>query len=389
MRKLAGFLLIKRTFCNATKTVVKESTSERSYPRMSGWQIHSYGELDEVQFSKSLKKPFIRSPKELLVKVDASSVNPLDVQMISGYGSTAINTIRCNTDNIEFPLTLGRDFVGTVVHKGLNCNEYKIGDKIWGVIPVQKQGCHAEFVSVDTCYVSKKPSNITDVEAAAILYAGLTAYSGIFLSAQLNGLSGLLCSSVQGNGVGKKVLVLGGAGGVGHIAIQILQAEGAEVLTTCSQNAVPLMENLGVSKVIDYTTVESDKILVAESPYDIILDCAGKGTEYANVHPWKFKNYVTFKSPLLKNFDEQGMLIGGFNNLKNLLSQNIGALSGSGVVKWGYFVPLKNGITYLTQLVERKQLVPIIDSKFSYDELPKAYEKVMDGHLRGKVVIEH
>lgn len=309
--------------------------------------------------------------------------------MISGYGSAYLNSIRCNTDNIEFPLTLGRDFVGTVVHKGMDNKDYKIGDKIWGVIPVQKQGCHAEFISVDSCYVSKKPSNISDVEAAAILYAGLTAYSGIFLSAQLNGLSGMLCSSVQGNGVGKKVLVLGGAGGVGHIAIQMLQAEGAEVLTTCSQNAISLMENLGVSKVIDYTTVESDKILIAESPYDLILDCAGKGTEYANVHPWKFKNYVTFKSPLLKNFDDQGMLVGGINNLKVLLSQNIGAFCRNGVIKWGYFVPLKCGISYLTKLVEKEQLVPIIDSKFPYSELPKAYEKVADGHLRGKVIIEY
>ncbi|CAG9811527.1 unnamed protein product [Chironomus riparius] len=389
MRKLSSFLLIKRTFCNATKTAIKESTAEKSYPRMSGWQIHSYGELDEVQFSKNVKKPYIRSPKELLVKVDASSVNPLDVAMINGYGSAFLNSIRCNTDNIEFPLILGRDFVGTVVHKGLDNKDYKIGDKIWGVVPVQKQGCHSEFVAVDSCYVSKKPKNISDVEAAAILYAGLTAYSGIFLSAQLNGLSGLLCSSVQGNGAGKKVLVLGGAGGVGHIAIQILQAEGAEVLTTCSQNAVPLVENLGVSKVIDYTTVESDRILIDESPYDLILDCASKGAEYANVHPWKFKNYVTFKSPLLKNFDEKGMLFGGLNNLKDLLSQNISALYSNGVVKWGYFVPLKNGISYLTKLVEMEQLVPIIDSKFSYSELPKAYEKVYNGHLRGKVVIEY
>lgn len=298
--------------------------------------------------------------------------------------------MRCNSGNIEFPLTLGRDFVGTVVQKGMSVEnkELMLGDKIWGVLPVHKQGCHSEFVAVDKCYVSKKPKNISDSDAAAILYAGLTAYSGIFLSGLLNGCSSIFCDSVQGSGVGKKVLVLGGSGGVGHLAVQILQAEGAEVITTCSQDAIPLMQNLGVQKIVDYTSPESDQILILESPYDIILDCASKGAEYANQLPWNFSNYVTFKSPLLKNFDEKGLLLGGFNNLKDLLTQNITAINNKGIVKWGYFLPSKNGINYLTRLVENKKFLPIIDSKFSYNELSSAYKKVDDGHLRGKVVIE-
>lgn len=354
----------------------------------TGWQIHSYGELEEVQFSK-IRKPIIKSPKELLVKIHASSVNPIDIAMVSSYGSKFLNTIRCNSGNIEFPLTLGRDFVGTIVQKGLNETEYKIGDKIWGVMPVHKQGCHAEYVTVDSCYVSKKPENISDTEAAGILYAGLTAYSGIFMTAQLNGLTGIMSDAVQENGRGKKILVLGGSGGVGHLAIQILVAEGAEVLTTCASDVVLAMEKLGVSRAIDYSTVESDEILISESPYDLIIDCASKGPEYANSMSWKFNTYVTFKSPLLKNFDEKGMLVGGFNNLKALMTQNITALCNKGVVKWGYILPSKSGILYLKRLVEDGKLTPLIDSTFAYKDLPRAYEKVANGHLRGKVVIEY
>jgi NADPH:quinone reductase-like Zn-dependent oxidoreductase len=301
-----------------------------------------------------------------------------------------LNTLRCNSNKIEFPLTLGRDFVGTVVQKGMEIDnsEFKLGDKIWGVVPVHRQGAHAEYVKVDKCHVSIKPANISDSDAAALLYAGLTAYSGIFFSAQLNGVSNMLCNSkVQGSAVGKKVLVMGASGGVGHLAVQILLAEGADVVATCSQEAIPLVCNLGASKVIDYTAAESDQMLLSESPYDVILDCAGKGAEYASTLPWNFGNYITFKSPLLRNFDDQGMLVGGLNNIKDLLAQNI-SVNRKGVVKWGYFLPTKNGISYLKHLVESKKLLPVIDSKFTYSDLTMAYAKVQSGHLRGKVVIE-
>lgn len=308
--------------------------------------------------------------------------------MIKGYGSTAFNTLRCNYGGIEFPLTLGRDFVGTVMQKGLGENHYNVGDKIWGVIPVHRQGCHTEYITIDSCYVSEKPKNVSDTEAASVLYAGLTAYSGIFLSGQLNGLKGLICDSVSSSGTGKKVLVLGGSGGVGNIAVQILLAEGAEVLTTCSPDVVPLLQNIGLSRVIDYTAAESDDILIKESPYDMIIDCASKSGDYANVLPWSFKSYVTFKSPGLRNFDEKGLLYGGLSSLKDIVSQNITSMYNNGTIKWGYFVPSKTGILYLKNLVENGKLKPLIDSKFPYNELPKAYEKVAQGHLRGKVVVE-
>lgn len=299
-----------------------------------------------------------------------------------------MNTLRCNSSDIEFPLILGRDFVGTVVHKGLEIknSEYKTGDKIWGVVPVHHQGCHCEFVTVDKSYISKKPENLNDTDASGVLYAGLTAWSGLYLTGQLGGVLGALCSN--GGGRGKKVLVLGAAGGVGNMAVQILQAEGVEVVATCGSDAVPLIQNLGVTKVVDYTADDSDSSLVNESPFDIILDCAGKGSEYAATLPWTFGSYITFKSPLLKNFDSYGLMAGGLRNAKDLLTSNISTMSGNGSVKWGYFMPAQNGIQYLKGLAEKQKLLPIIDSTFSYEALPEAYQKVQNGHLRGKVVVD-
>lgn len=296
--------------------------------------------------------------------------------------------MRCNKGGIEFPLTLGRDFVGTVVNKGLKINneEYKVGDKVWGVVPVHHQGCHTDFISIDKCFVSKKPRNLSDLDASAILYAGLTAWSGLFVSGNLGGLSAPICG--HGGGSGKKVLVLGGSGGVGSLAIQILLAENVDVVTTSSTDAVGMIQNLGVQKVVDYKSENSDALLVSESPYHIILDCAGKGTEYANTLPWMFNDYITFSSPLLKNFDNHGLISGSLMNLRSLVNSNLPRY-GEGNVKWGYFIPAQSGIKYLKNLAEKNKILPIIDSVFSYENLPEAYQKVMDGHLRGKVVIDY
>lgn len=309
--------------------------------------------------------------------------------MISdGYGSTLLNTLRGESSDIEFPLILGRDFVGTVVHKGLDINneDYKVGDKIWGVVPVHHQGCHCEYVTIDKRYVSKKPENLSDVDASAVLYAGLTAWSGLYITGQLGGVLGALCSN--GGGQGKKVLVLGAAGGVGNLAVQMLQAEGVEVVATCGTDAISVVQNLGITKVVDYTSAESDATLIGESPYDIIMDCAAKGADYAGTLPWTFGSYVTFKSPLLKNFDSHGFVVGGLRNARDLLTSNLSTVGRNGCVKWGYFVPAQNGIQYLKKLAENQKLLPIIDSTYSYSSLPQAYKRVQDGHLRGKVVVD-
>lgn len=293
------------------------------------------------------------------------------------------------SSSIPFPLTLGREFVGTVVRKGMMIrdSEFNSGDKVWGVIPFHQQGAHAEFVSVDKCLVSKKPENISDVEAATVLYAGLTAFSGIFVSAPFDGYPAALLG--RSSGKGKKVLVLGASGGVGHLAVQILRAEGADVIATCSEDAKSLVEKLGVCNIIDYKSDECNAQLMAQSPYDLILDCAGQGAEYANALGWKFGNYVTFKSPLLKNLDDKGLIFGGLESARALISSNIPALSNGGAIKWGYFLPLPNGIQYLKELVEKEKLRPIIDSQFNYKDLPKAYERVAAGHLRGKVAVDY
>ncbi len=149
------------------------------------------------------------------------------------------------------------------------------------------------------------------------------------------------------------------SGGVGSIAVQIAKAEGAEVVATCASDAIPQIQALGVSHVVDYTSTDATNDLIRYGPYDIILDCAGKGPQYATEIAWRYQHYVTFTSPTLKNIDAMGLACGAAKNIFELVQNNIKSLTTQqGFVKWAYFVPAPHGIDYLKNLVDRNKVCP-------------------------------
>lgn len=196
-------------------------------------------------------------------------------------------------------------------------------------------------------------------EAASVLYAGLTAWSGLYITAQVGGICG--ATTASGGGAHKRILILGGSGSVGSLAIQMMKAECAEIVATCSKDAVEMVKNLGANCVIDYNVdaKELNRKLAQFAPYDVILDCAGCGPEGVdNFEGFSYDQYVTFSSPLLKTIDNSGLGIGLLRNAANLLETNVKSLSKrNGLIKWGFFVPESNGIDYLQRLVERKKVI--------------------------------
>lgn len=188
--------------------------------------------------------------------------------------------------------------------------------------------------------------------AASVLYAGLTAWSGLFLSGQLGDLTGAVSS--RGGGRGKRICVLGASGGVGHLAVQMAVAEGVEVVATCSADAIDLVSQFGADRVIDYRQPDAEQQLASGGPYDIVLDCAGKGSAYASQVDWSFKHYVTFSSPLLRNNDEHGVVCGSVKSFVELAQTNVQSVLGKkGLVKWAYVAMLPNGMEYLHSLLEQ------------------------------------
>ncbi|XP_075233279.1 NAD(P)H oxidoreductase RTN4IP1, mitochondrial-like [Lycorma delicatula] len=378
------------TVSKFTTKKTEPNVNQNESARMSAWQIHSYGTIEELQLSKTARLPSLTSPNEVLVKVLASSVNPIDVMMISGYGASVLNTLRqvehCTlAPELEFPLILGRDCCGEVIAKGNDVgDDLNVGDIVYGVIPVHHQGCHAENVVLNKRLVRKKPDEISVEKAASLLYVGMTAWSALKLTGDL-----WLMPSER-----KKVLVIGASGGVGTVAVQLLKSWNAEVVAICNKDAVPLVKSLCADHVIDYTAPEAMHEISRYGKYDIIFDVAGiPESDIQNYIPllkeWALAKYITLRSPLLRNFDNFGLIPGMFQNAKELLLPNLttGAVTRGSSIRWAFFVPLPNGLDEIHHLIATKKIKPVIHKKFKFSELPLAYKEVQKGHLRGKVVV--
>ncbi|XP_017875624.1 reticulon-4-interacting protein 1, mitochondrial [Ceratina calcarata] len=376
---------IQSRFLNKLSAQHQENIDEK----MQAWQIHSYSGLEELKLS-NIRIPVISRPTDVLIKVEASSVNPIDIAMTRGYGATVLNLMRKarsftggQYDELELPLTLGRDFSGIVVSKGHGVGDkLKLGDEVWGVVPVEQQGCHAGYVVVDSTLVSPRPTNLSYIEAASILYAGLTAWSALWIT------GGLCYKSTMAMRKNNRALVLGGSGGVGTLAIQLLKAWDMHVIATCSSDAVNLVQKLGADIVIDYKLDGADSKITMEGPYNLILDCANQGPEQIRLKGYPHSTYITLNSPLLKNTDQHGLIAGTVKNIGELVKYNMPVVDNKSTVKWAFFTPSETGIKMFKEFVQNGEVVPVVKKVYHFQDLPVAYERVAQGHLRGKLVID-
>ncbi|XP_067614856.1 reticulon-4-interacting protein 1 homolog, mitochondrial-like, partial [Eurosta solidaginis] len=235
-------------------------------------------------------------------------------------------------------------------------------------------------------YLSKAPNALSDEQAASVLYAGLTAWSGLYITGGFGGACGVISSS--GGGENRRVLVLGGSGSVGSMAIQILKSQKATVISTCRDDAIELVKNLGADYVVDYNNRAQLQSLHSYAPFDIVLDCTGQAAKKSSEIDLQFRQYITFSSPLLHNVDHFGVGTGMIKNVSHFFESNKKTLTKSGgLLKYGFFMPVQQGIEFLTRITEKKQILPLIDSCFPFHQLQRGFEKVQCGHLRGKVVI--
>lgn len=362
------------------------SETQNNDDKIQIWQINSYGGVDELKLAEKVIPIDLKS-NDVLVKIEASSVNPLDTMMTRGYGKNVLNLLRSLDTwsfGSEFPLTVGRDFSGIVVAKGNGVSDDKlmIGDKVWGVVSPEKQGCHSTHIIIDKTWVTKRPINMTYIESASVIYAGLTAWSAMWFT---GGLKSKVENSKQN---GMKILILGGSGGVGSMAIQIAKSWNLRVITTCSPDAVKIVEKLGADVVINYRADDADEKIKNEGKYDIILDAANQGLENVQKKGIIHKIFISLNSPLLNNTDKYGVVFGGITSLWDLFKYNMPGNNNKGWYKWGFFTPSPEGIAFLKKLVDNNQLVSIVQEVYSFKDTPKAYERVDKGHLRGKIVID-
>ncbi|XP_067841404.1 reticulon-4-interacting protein 1 homolog, mitochondrial [Heptranchias perlo] len=288
-------------------TCRKISTSSRKQTVMPAWVIDRYGNNSMLRFTKNSLFPILHYPNEVMIKVHASSLNPIDVSMRNGYGAAMLN-MRRDPLNIkaagnEFPLILGRDVSGVIMETGLNVSHFKPGDEVWAAVPPWKQGTLAEFVVASANEVAHKPKGVSHCQAAALPYVALTAWSALVNTGGLK----------KDNCKGKRILILGGSGGVGTFAIQLMKAWGAHVTTTCAEAAVSFLKDLGADHVIDYKARSVEKQLKDLKTFDFVLDNVGGHTEHWALNllkPWSGATYVTLVAPFVLNTDRLGIADG-------------------------------------------------------------------------------
>jgi len=358
----------------------------RSLPSlMRGWQLESLSGIGAMNFREDLNVPILSTPNDVLVKVEASSVNPLDVMMTKGYGNSVLSNLR--SDNIDQGITLGRDFSGVIVDVGMTAsNEYKIGDEVWGATFPSSQGSHADFVTASTLTIAKKPKSLKHTEASSIPFIGLTAWSSLMLSAGL--------SSEKLNRNAKfKILIIGASGGVGTFAVQLLKALNYSVVAV-SQD-FELLEELGADVVLDHTDPDYHDTLHSLSSFDVIFDFAGLGDnslQYMKLlRPWSNAKLVTLMSPLLKSTDKNGILPGTIQTFVDLATKNIHTVINNNgcTFRYGYFIPNPYALKTITKYVEDGKIRPIIQEVFKLEHLIAGYEAMEKGNLSGKIVVDH
>ncbi|KAM4529564.1 reticulon-4-interacting protein 1 homolog, mitochondrial-like [Fundulus diaphanus] len=353
---------------------------------MSAWVIDQYGSSAVLRHTDEISIPTINFAHEVMIKVSAASLNPLDLNMRGGYGAALLNLRRDPLSVMnsfsEFPLILGRDLSGVVVDCGSGVTHFAPGDEVWAAIPPWKQGSLAEYVTLTEYEVSYKPKSLSHIEAASIPYVANTA-----LSALVN--AGGLCKENSSN---KRVLITGASGGVGTFSIQLLKAWGAHVTVTCSQNAEGLVRGLGADEVVDYTAGDVAEQLERMERFDVILDNVGGDTEewaMGLLKPWSGAKYVTLVSPLLLNTDSMGLLDGTLHaglTLHNKAFQNI---TSSGVFyRWAFYAPDGPTLDEVSRLADAGKILPVVEAQFPFTQVPQAFHKLEQGHARGKTVVK-
>ena len=304
--------------------------------------IEEYGGLDTLT-EKIVEKPPLMD-NQVLVEVKAASVNPIDWKLREGHLE--------NQYSFEFPIILGWDVAGVVKEVGDHVIDFSVGDRVFARPDLTRYGAYAEYTVVDEFLLAKIPDNLSYTEAASVPLAGLTAYQCLFDALEIM--------------EGQKILIHGGAGGVGSYAIQLAKLKGAYVATTASKKNHGYLKNLGADLCIDYHTENIEEML---SDYDAVLDTVGESVQTAS----------------MKILRRGGRLVSIVDPPNEKLANRYG-------IEEHYLWLDPNGeqLKELARLLSEERLKPIVGETFPLNEkgVKNAHELSESSHARGKIILK-
>ena len=305
---------------------------------MKAMVVHEYGG-PEVLKLEEVPRP---KPKEneALVRVIASGVNPVDALIVSGKYAKEFGT--------HVPLTPGYDIAGVVEQTGAKITKFKIGDPIYGF--VLWGGGFAEYAVATEGEAAIKPKSLSYSEAASLPLVVLTAWQALIDAGKLSS--------------GQTVLIHGGSGGVGTMAIQIAKARGVRVIATASTTNQDLLKELGADVAVDYT---KEKFEDVAKDVDVVLDTVGKDTLTRSYGVVKKGGFI---ATLVARLDQAEL-------------DKRGIRGASISVK-----PDANELEQITKLIEAKKIKPVVSQELPLAEATRALQQAATHHTRGKIVLK-
>jgi NADPH:quinone reductase-like Zn-dependent oxidoreductase len=330
---------------------------------MKAWAVTKYkSELRQID----VPEPKI-SPTELLVSVRAVGINHLDEMMRQGEFKALLK--------VQMPLGLGHELAGEVIQVGSQVTEFKLGDRVYSRPSTSKSGTLSLKVAVDQSEVALIPSGLTFAEAAAVPLAGLTAWQALVDLGHV--------------GPGSNVLIHGGAGAVGIIAIQLAKYLGARVTATAGKSDLEFVRTLGADEVFDY---KADTFAGQASSFDFVLDNVGEKNVLASLPLVKKGGLVVGISGPADGVFAQSL---GSNAVVKLVVKALSRKVTSAAKKLGIhyrFLFMKpNGaeLSKLTTLFESGAIKPFVSKKYEFSEAATALDDLVNGRVRrGKAIVE-
>lgn len=310
--------------------------------------LTAFGSVDGFEI-REVPKPQPK-PHQVLVRVHATSVNPVDYQTRRGDYK----------ELVKLPAIIGVDISGVVEAVGESVTQFKVNDEVYYSPQLfDESGSYAEYHVADEQLVAHKPANLSHAEAACFPLAAGTAWDCLVTRGQLQ--------------VGETVLIHAGAGGVGSFAIQLAKVMGAYVFTTCSSKNHDLVKKLGADYVIDYKAEDDVEIVqpvTKNQGVDLVLDTIGGDTIQRSlqvIRPYgRLVTIVDIATP-----------------------QSLLKAWGKNLTVYFVFTPqYRTKLDSLRHLIERNQLSPVIDTVLPWTHVVQAHQRLEQGGTRGKVVLQ-
>ncbi|MFD8229089.1 NADP-dependent oxidoreductase [Streptomyces massasporeus] len=302
--------------------------------------ISRFGQVADVVEVRDIPAPAV-GPHDLLIEVRAAGVNPVDHLIVKGFmGSTELTHTQ----------VIGSEVAGVVTAAGDEMTRFSVGDEVFARVDPRVGGAFAEYVAVHEDLVAVKPAGVSFEEAAGLPLVALTAWQALTEQAAVK--------------AGTRVLIHGGAGGVGSAGVQIAKHLGAEVITTVSADGVDLVRELGADQVIDYRAEKFDELL---RDVDVVLDTIGGDTQERSFRVLRPGGTLVSIVPIA----------------------DVEAKKAQWNVQASSFLMRPNGeqLARLAALVESRELRTIVEAVFPLNKAVDALLKVERGGARGKTVI--